>query len=164
MADTIHYFAYGSNLDIEQMQRRCPSSRFVCRARLVRHRVTFPLPCESWGGGVAGIDPDPNRDVHGVVYVMTQADLGPLDRYENVAGGDYERREVEVVAESGESMRVWTYFCLPAPDRCPPPSRRYLEAILRGARYHGLPESYIADLAATPTADDGRSEFAFDRG
>jgi len=34
-----------------------------------------------------------------------------------------------------------------------PPSRRYLDAILGGARHHKLPDDYVARLAATPVAD-----------
>ena len=33
------------------------------------------------------------------------------------------------------------------------PSRRYLDAILLGARHHRLPDDYITKLAAIPVAD-----------
>ena len=35
------YFAYGSNMNWTQMQRRCPSSRFVCTARLPGYRLAI---------------------------------------------------------------------------------------------------------------------------
>lgn len=153
----VRYFAYGSNLDFAQMRRRCPSSRVVGRAWLPGYRVTFPRPCESWGGGVAGIEPAAGHDAHGVVYELCDEDLATLDDYEGVADGDYDRREVEVHCEAGGTMRVWTYFANPQPG-CPPPSRRYLDAIVRGARYHRLPGAYVERLAATPICDENPKE------
>ena len=33
----LYYFAYGSNMNWPQMQRRCPSAQFVCVARLANY-------------------------------------------------------------------------------------------------------------------------------
>jgi hypothetical protein len=46
---------------------------------------------------------------------------------------------------------VWIYVAQPANPS--PPSRRYLDAVLKGARHHRLPEEYIAKLAATPVLE-----------
>src|SRR5436309_7522291 len=45
------YFAYGSNLDPEQMSARCPSHRVIGLAELKEHRLVFPLFSPRWGGG-----------------------------------------------------------------------------------------------------------------
>src|SRR4030095_3388653 len=37
----LYYFAYGSNMNWEQMQRRCPSTRFVCVASLKDYRFAI---------------------------------------------------------------------------------------------------------------------------
>jgi len=44
-------------------------------------------------------------------------------------------------------LRAWTYIARPANPS--PPSRRYLDTIVRGARHHRLPDDYVAKLAAT---------------
>jgi AIG2 family protein len=49
-------------------------------------------------------------------------------------------------------VRAWTYIARPAKPS--PPSRRYLDTILRGARHHRLPEEYIAKIAAVAPAPE----------
>jgi hypothetical protein len=41
-------------------------------------------------------------------------------------------------------IRPWIY--VPRPSNPSPPSRRYLDSILKGARHHRLPEEYVAKL------------------
>jgi hypothetical protein len=45
---------------------------------------------------------------------------------------------------------VWIYLARQANPS--PPSQRYLDAVLRGARHYRLPEDYLRKLAATPVA------------
>ena len=155
------YFAYGSNLDPEQMRQRCPGHRVVGLAELRDHRLTFPLTSHDWGGGVAGLAVAHGESVWGVVHELTEADLASLDRYEHFVGpGDqhnlYDRETVSVQlvrADDGSfprRLRVWTYVARQANPS--PPSRRYLDAIIEGARHHRLPDDYVARLAATPVA------------
>jgi gamma-glutamylcyclotransferase (GGCT)/AIG2-like uncharacterized protein YtfP len=156
------YFAYGSNLDPEQMRVRCPGHRVVGLARLDDHRITFPLTSHDWGGGVASVGVAHGESVWGVVYDLTDDDLTALDRYEGFqAPGDqhnvYDREFVSVELERADDgsfprpLRAWTYFARPANPG--PPSRRYLDTVLRGARHHRLPEEHVARLEATPVAD-----------
>lgn len=156
------YFAYGSNLDPDQMRERCPTHHVVGLGELRDHRVIFPLTSHDWGGGVASIGVAHGESVWGMVYELSDTDLATLDRYEGYRGpGDqhnvYDRETVSVLlvrADDGSfprRLRAWTYVARPAnPAR---PSRRYLDALLRGARHHRLPDEAIAKLAATPVAD-----------
>ena len=156
------YFAYGSNLDPEQMARRAPGHAVVGLAELRDHRVTFPLTSHDWGGGVASIGVAHGESVWGVVHEVTDADLASLDSYEGFrAAGDqhnlYDREVMSVQlvrADDGSfprRLRVWVYVARPANPA--PPSRRYLDAIVRGARHHRLPDDYVARLGATPVGD-----------
>ena len=156
------YFAYGSNLDPEQMQARCPGHTVVGLAELRDHRLTFPLTSHDWGGGVASVAVAHGSSVWGVVYDLKETDLAALDGYEHFVGPgnqhnlyDRESASVQLVrADDGSfprRLRVWVYIARPANPAAP--SRRYLEAILRGARRHRLPEEYLTRLAATPVAD-----------
>lgn len=155
------YFAYGSNLDPEQMRLRCPGHRVVGLAELRDHRLSFPLTSHDWGGGVAGLAVAHGESVWGVVYQLTAEDLASLDRYEHFVGpGDqhnlYDRETVSVqlVRADDDSfprrLQAWTYLARQANPS--PPSRRYLDAIIAGARHHRLPDDYVARLAATPVA------------
>jgi len=156
------YFAYGSNLDPEQMRSRCPDHVVVGLGELRDHRLSFPLTSHDWGGGVASVAVAHGSSVWGVVYDLKETDLAALDGYEHFVGPgnqhnlyDRESASVQLVrADDGSfprRLRVWVYIARPANPAAP--SRRYLEAILRGARHHRLPEEYLTRLAATPVAD-----------
>ena len=155
------YFAYGSNLDPQQMTRRCPGATVVGVAELKDHRLTFPLTSHDWGGGVASVGVAHGVSVWGVVYDLSEANLTALDRYEHFVGPGnqhnlYDRESASVQlarADDGSfarRLRVWINIARQANPS--PPSQRYLEAIVRGARHHHLPEDYIRKLAATPVA------------
>jgi len=68
---------------------------------------------------------------------------------------DRESTSVQLVRADDDSfprrLRVWIYVARQANPS--PPSRRYLDAVVRGARAHRLPEEYITKLAATPVVD-----------
>lgn len=156
------YFAYGSNLDSEQMQRRCPGHVVVGLAELREHKLVYPLTSHDWGGGVASVAVAHTESVWGIVYELTDAHIAALDAYEGYKGPGnehslYERETMSVHltrADDGSFPRRMQALIYLAKAANPgPPSRRYLDAILRGAKHHKLPAEYIAKLAATPTAD-----------
>ena len=156
------YFAYGSNLDVQQMTRRCPGATVVGLGELRDHRLTFPLTSHDWDGGVASVAVAHGESVWGVIYELSDADLASLDHYEGCVGPGnqhnvYDRETISVQlvrADDGSfprRLRAWIYLARPSnPSR---PSRRYLDAILAGARHHKLPDDYIVKLAATPVLD-----------
>lgn len=157
------YFAYGSNLNPDQMQRRCPGHVVVGMAALHEYRLTFPLTSHDWGGGVASVAPSHGTSVWGMVYELTDEHLAALDRYEGFQGpGDqhnvYDREGVfvELTRPDDGSIprRIRAYCYVARPANPAPPSRRYLDAILEGARRHRLPDEYVAALAATATAGE----------
>ena len=136
------YFAYGSNLDPEQMRSRCPSHRVVGLAELRDHRLVFPLFSQVWNGGVASVQPAHGSSVWGVVYDVSESELAVLDGFEGFRGaGDqhnvYDRETVLVEltrADDGSfPRRVRALMYVARPSNPSPPSARYLETILRGA-------------------------------
>jgi gamma-glutamylcyclotransferase len=158
----MHYFSYGSNLNPEQMRGRCPDHKVVGMAALHEHRLAFPLTSHDWGGGVASVVPSHGTTVWGIVYDLSERDLAELDRYEGYRGPDdqhnlYDRQTVFVELTRPEDgsiprrVRAWCYFARPSNPAAP--SRRYLDAVLAGARHHRLPEEYVAALAKTAASD-----------
>ena len=155
------YFAYGSNLDPDQMRERCPEHRVVGLGGLREHRLFFPLFSNRWEGGVASVQLHHGGTVWGVLYELTDADMATLDGFEGFrAPGDqhnvYDREHVtiELVRPDDDSFprRVRADLYLARPSNPSPPSRRYLDALLRGARHHRLPEEYIASLSTVAVA------------
>ena len=156
------YFAYGSKLDPEQMKQRCPDHKVVGLASLHDHRLWFPRTSHAWGGGVASIQLAHGTELWGIVYELSEADMAALDQYEGWQGPDdqhnvYDRELmfVELTRPDDGSfprrLRPWVYVARPSNPA--PPSRRYLDAMLAGARHHGLPEDHIVVLEQTETVD-----------
>jgi gamma-glutamylcyclotransferase len=141
------YFAYGSNLWIDQMTERTGPIRKGADAprvaRLANHRVVFNM--HGGDGHVFANIMSPGEGVLGVVYRCSPESLRQLDTYEQ----GYERGHVQVVLENGERLDAVTYFAKPAHvGNCSQPSAAYLQRILDGARQHGLPSAYIQGLEA----------------
>ncbi len=134
------YFAYGSNLDAEQMRERCPTARGLERARLPGHHLDFSHYSTRWRGGAADVVPDGRAAVWGVVYSMGAEDFARLDRFES----GYERVRLEVETAGGERLQVTSYAVRDKGRFAPHPE--YLDKILRwGARWR-LPGDYLAEL------------------
>ena len=66
------YFAYGSNMDVEQMARRCPGAEPMGTARLPWFGLRFSGSSAGWGGAVAPLVPDPHDWVDGLLYRVNQ--------------------------------------------------------------------------------------------
>ena len=58
------YFAYGSNMNLDQMAYRCPAAEAVCTAKLEGYELFF---AGRPGNGVASIRPKQGGTVVGVV-------------------------------------------------------------------------------------------------
>ena len=72
------YFAFGSNLHLGQMAKRCPESRYVGIARLLDYR--FQINNRRY----ANLVPSPGSCVEGLVYRLSLTDEASLDRSEGV--------------------------------------------------------------------------------
>lgn len=145
------YFAYGSNMNWNQMRERCPSSRFEGIAVLRDHKLAFTRESVNRGCGVADVIAQDGAQVWGVVYEIADLDVGKLDVSEGFRPGRdknaYYRRECLVFTD-GEVQRPLTvsaYFGDPQPNP-PLPNAAYKSLILAGARHWHLAEEYIREL------------------
>ena len=80
-------FAYGSNMNWDQMRERCPSSRFVGIAVLRDHKLAFTRKSVNRGCGVADVVAEDGAQVWGVVYEIVDLDVGKLDASEGFRPG-----------------------------------------------------------------------------
>ncbi len=153
----MHYFAYGSNLDPEQMTLRCPSAAFLHRARLADYELAFTRWSTRRRCGVADVVPSPGGRVWGVVYALSEADGRLLDGFEGFVPGrarnGYTRVE-RTVAIDGDPNRPLAATTYEVVDRSPTPfapDADYLGHLVRGAAHWGLPAPYQARLRAIAT-------------
>ena len=141
------YFAYGSNLETENMKKwlgRVPPSTI---ARLPDYRLAFNAEGFEPQEIYANIVPQEGSDVWGVVYECEAEDLNKLDEYEDVDSGYYRRGRVVVVTQAKERLEADVYLaCEGRLCADGQPSKRYSMKIISGALEHGLPTDYIRQL------------------
>ena len=72
------YFAYGSNINLGQMEYRCPDASVVGPVFLDNYELLFRR------GGFATIAPKEGERVHGLLWSLTPQCERSLDRYEEI--------------------------------------------------------------------------------
>jgi gamma-glutamylcyclotransferase len=139
----LHYFAYGSNMNWEQMQRRCPSAQFVCVACLKNYRFAIARHSRLRNCGTANIFADAGSEVWGIVYDLSEQDLTILDGFED----GYRREKVFVLAagDTQSSVEVLVYIA-EREDNVPLPNPEYKRLIVAGARHWNISEFYCSTL------------------
>ncbi len=132
MADSSLYFAYGSNINLDQMAYRCPDARVVGPVTLEGYELLFRR------GGFATIGPCEGGKVHGLLWSITPECERSLDHYEGYPRF-YDKRMVTVRDNQGRSLSVMAYI-MDERFRDPRlPSDPYYNGILEGYRQNGLP-------------------------
>ncbi|KAF5667949.1 aig2 family [Fusarium heterosporum] len=94
---TKYYFAYGSNLHLQQMKRRCPGSRFIGCAKLCDHRWQINER------GYANVVEAQGHWVEGLVYEINAQDEARLDVNEGVSKDAYRKKYMAVILRRAEA-------------------------------------------------------------
>ncbi len=139
----MHYFAYGSNMDWPQMRERCPSSKFVCVARLPNYHFVIGRHSRLRHCGTATIVAERGSEVWGIVYDVSDEDLLALDSFED--GYRRERVFVSALNDGRHPLEVLVYIA-GKDEIVPLPNPRYKRHILDGAQHWQLPPTYCAML------------------
>lgn len=140
------YFAYGSNLNPQQMRRRCPGALAEGRAVLRGYRLAFAGHSRLWGGPVATLVRDRDAEVDGVLYRLPRAELAVLDRFEGHPFC-YRRARRDVRDVAGRRRRANVYLMHVDEEDVAPPAPPYLTALWRAYRTHGFDATKLAVAA-----------------
>ena len=116
------YFAYGANLDIENMRWRCPDAVAIQPLYLQGYRLAF--------SGVATILPEEQSQVPGALWAISDADERALDQFE---GWPYLYRK-ETIQQDGIEFMVYVMNTTIAGE----PTKSYLDTIAAGYQDWGL--------------------------
>lgn len=147
----MYYFAYGSNMYWPQMQQRCPSTRFVCAARLNNYQFGITRHSRLRDCGTANVIPVKGKAVWGAVYDVSDVDLMVMDGFE-----DGYRREiltVNPIDNDAKPIDVLVYVA-EIERNVPLPSAEYKRLILAGAKHWRLPPAYLTMLEAIDAAEE----------
>lgn len=127
------YIAYGSNLNKEQMQHRCPTAKPIAKAWLKDYQLVFqghPLNAH------ANVIPAEGQEVPVAIWKITGKDEASLDIYEGVRGGYYTKEYMEVDV-NGQKKEALIYIMAPRPYGIP--ADRYLQTIVEGYKDFHFP-------------------------
>lgn len=147
----VRYFAYGSNMDVDQLKGLCPSAEVLGAGVLKGYRLGFTIYSSGWGGGAADVVPEPGREVWGIAYVMDTKDLDQLDSKEGCPD-HYGRVELLVHVSGTEYRDVWVYEAAQKRSFVPP-KRQYIKIMIRAAIRYGFPQEYVDSLSAVDCID-----------
>ena len=116
----IYYFAYGSNLHHQQMQKRCQGCNFIKKMILHNYDLTFRSKY-----GVADIEKKKGRKVYGGLYIISKSAEKKLDIYEEYPTL-YKKKYFKY-----QGKKVMTYI-MPKKTKLVPPTKRYINIIKQG--------------------------------
>ena len=136
-----YYIAYGSNLNVGQMLRRCPDAVKIGTAVIEDYQLLFRSNSRA---GVATIEPCGGGSVPVGVWAVSDSDEASLDHYEGWPWL-YEKRVFPVTVR-GKKVRALIYIMTPG-HRFAPPSTFYLDTIIEGYADFGFDTGPL--LAAT---------------
>ena len=125
------YFAYGSNLNLFQMKRRCKDSIFLKKINLKDFRLTFRSKYRA-----ADIEPKKNSIVPGGLFDISKSDEKKLDVYEDYPSlykkfyfTYYGKKVMTYTMVNKTSFRF--------------PTERYLNVVKKGYKDCGLDKKYL---------------------
>jgi hypothetical protein len=144
------FFSYGQDMNPDMMANR--GAELISVARLAGFKLDFSGHSTYWGGGEENALPSPHSDLWGAVYALSFKDAEALDGRQGArldGTGPYYHYPVLVHDASGGAYHALMYR-KSRNDTPRPPSRAQLDCVIAGARARGLPENYVARLAARP--------------
>ena len=102
-----YYLAYGSNLNIPQMQYRCPEARIIGTAVIEGYRLLFK---GSKTGSYLTIEKAEGYEVPVGVWEVTERDERNLDRYEGYPTFYY-KKEMQLKVKGIRTGRIYDSNC-----------------------------------------------------
>lgn len=126
--DRIFYWAYGSNLCIRQMKRRCP--------RAIKYGPMSVNDSALIFRGVADVTVREGSTTPGGLWQITAECERSLDQYEGVASKMYLKRYFRIEVQGKKYTCL--FYQMRAKEGVLPPSEDYLNTIVEGYRDFGL--------------------------
>jgi gamma-glutamylcyclotransferase len=156
MAESILYFAYGSNMMTRRLRKRTPSAHCEGTGFVRRHRLTFDKVSTD-GSAKCDLEPTENETdrTYGVLFRIRAEEEPALDAAEGLGKG-YRKDQVSVITANGET----TALAYLATDKNPAarPYHWYKAMVIAGAMEHTLPDSYIEWLRTAPSDADPKPD------
>lgn len=145
-------FAYGSNMPTARIRARCPSAKALGVAELHAYEIRWHKASKDKSGKADIVESDvDDASVFGVLYEISPEEKPALDAAEGLSNG-YEEVRI-VVVHNGDEATVTAYQATKT-DPNLKPYTWYKALAAFGAKEHGLPAAYIAQIEAVPAVED----------
>ena len=119
------YAAYGSNMNLVQMKKRCPKAQVIGKGELRGYKLTFR------GAGYANVEVSDHGSVPIVLWEITTECERALDRYEGFPRL-YTKELVSIATVDGEKTAMLYVMTKQYQDMPALPSEHYFEIIRQG--------------------------------
>lgn len=130
------YISYGSNMNLRQMDYRCPNSYVVCNGTLKGFKLVFNVHAD-----VIRTDNE-NDFVPVVVWNIADCDWENLDMYEGYPSY-YIKETVNVILDNGKIEKAVVYVMADNRKGICRPTKNYFECIEEGYIENGIDVKYL---------------------
>ena len=149
---TIHYLAYGSNLHPLRLVDRVPSATLIGTVEMPDRKLTFHKRSKDKSGKCNFYEEEGAR-MHGAVFALDSREKPELDRFEGLGYGYNEQLVTLQVRDTPYEAFVYVAASTHI-DTNLRPYDWYKEYVVLGARYHGFPSEYLAELEQVESIAD----------
>lgn len=142
------YIAYGSNLNLKQMEFRCRTAKVYGKGVLKGYRILFK---GSKNNAYLTIEAKIGQEVPVVIWEIKADDEKELDRYEGYPSFYY-KENIPVELETGETVTAMVYIMtkkIKNRIELNLPSQSYLEAVKEGYEDFGFNLKYLHEALKT---------------
>ena len=153
-----YYLAYGSNLNVAQMRRRCPDAQIVGAGEITDYRLLFK---GSGSGAYLTIEAESGSRVPVGVWSVTAADEAALDRYEGFPHFYYKAEKRITVkplkGTNGKTRTVKAFVYIMHEERkLGLPAWSYLQTCTTGYQTFGFDPKFLREaLRASGGEEEG---------
>ena len=140
-----YYLAYGSNLNIPQMEYRCPTAKVIGTAAIPNYQLLFK---GSKTGSYLTIEPKEGCSVPVAVWSVKEPDERRLDAYEGYPHFYYKKElRLPVTDIETGTVQVLNAFVYIMHEERPlgTPSKHYLQVCCDGYDHFGFDPQYLVD-------------------
>ena len=140
-----YYLAYGSNLNVPQMRRRCPNATIVGTATIPDYQLLFK---GSKTGAYLTIEPKPGSSVPVGVWSVTAHDEMELDVYEGFPSFYYKTEmtvEVKGIKSGKKRNRKAFVYIMREERELGTPSQFYVDVCKAGYETFGFDPEFLRE-------------------
>jgi cation transport regulator ChaC len=140
LSNKVWYFAYGSNLNVDEMNSRVGEWHLSKRALARNFRLVFNVKSTRWQGNAANLQPSERFEdvVYGVVYLLNEEQLRSLAKKEGV-----DPVTIGVELEDGNEIPHAKTFIWKATGQGTAPSEHYRRSMEEGLLEHGYKKAVV---------------------